>query len=144
MYGYEDHESTLKQQHTRATKGRAKGSRHHASQNRSIQQHSQDPDSRHGRNHYHDDLAQASAYDARHPTVAQPEVAYNGLHRGGSASPSPPTPNEEPYTYCGYNKEKGENFEFDDDRPLSRKPLAWLRLAQVGHHPPHPPPLHPK
>lgn len=145
LRGYQDHEATFTQQDARPSKGRAKGSRHLASRNRSLQQSSQVHDPRIGKNRYNNRLAQASAYDARYRAVAQPEVAYTDFYRGESAPSPPPSPIEEMYTYCGYSREKGEHFEFDDDRPLPRKRIAWLRLAQVGdNHIPFSPNTHQK
>lgn len=138
---FQDHEARLNHQRTRVAKGRAKASRHLALKNRSNRQRSVHSDV-HGRDRYDDHLAQASACNARYPAVAQPEVAYNDVYRGGYA-PSPPlSPVEEIYTYCGYSREKGEDFEFDDDRPLSRKRIIWLKFAQVGdNHILSPPPV---
>lgn len=138
LRGHQYHEAILNQQRTRAIKGRAKGSRHLASQNRSLQQRSQGHDDRRGSNRYGDHLAQVSAYDAPYPPIAQPELAYTDFYRGESAPSPPPSPVEEIYTSCGYSREKGGIFEFDDGQPLSRKRIVGLRLAQVRDKHPSP------
>lgn len=67
--------------------------------------------------------------DIHYPALAQPEPIYADFYRG-DASPSPPP--EEPYTYMACSREKGEHYEFEDDRPLSRRRLAYARIAQVS------------
>lgn len=118
----------------RATQGRVNGSRPLATQIRSLRptqrQHHADRKYR-----YDSHLAQALAHEARYPTPAQPEAAYIDVHSGESAPSPPPEPTDEVYTYLGYSREKGQNFEFEDDRPLSRKRVAWLRFAEVGGPP---------
>lgn len=82
---------------------------------------------------------QPPIYDSRYPPLAQPEVAYAGIYRGDSR-PSPPLSTNPPQKYIGYSREKGEIFESDEDRPLSRWRVASARVAQVFRHTPFPAP----
>lgn len=141
LHDYQDHEAMLTQQ--RAAKGRVEGSRTPTSQTQSLQ-HSQR--SHHGsrKNRSEGHRTRIVAPEARYQAPAQPEPAYMDVHRGESA-PSPRSePADEVYQYTGYSPEKGQHFEFDDDRPLSRKRIACLRAVQVrDNHIHHPPPFNP-
>lgn len=80
------------------------------------------------------DLDQSFAHDARYPTLAQPEAAYADFHSNDSPPPSPQTMTD-PYEYMAYSAETGENYEFDDDRPLSRCRVVCARIVQVPDKP---------
>lgn len=73
-------------------------------------------------------------HDDRYRVPRQPEAAYRSGGRGHSRdAEGPAPPYEEPYTYRAYDGQgsKKDEYQFEDDKPMSRRRVWLAGLGQV-------------